>query len=79
MTFDKLKYDQKYAKDHFKRVPLDMPIEEYEKMKAHMEKLGIKKTNTYLRELISKDIEQSKNITTGDINQQGNNNTINIG
>lgn len=79
MGFNKYEYDTQYRKDHFKRVPLDMPIEEYEAMKLRMDEIGYKKVNSYIRELIAKDINCSKSISVGNINQQGNNNSINIG
>ena len=57
MNFDKKKYDQNYAKEHFKRVPLDMPTSEYEAMKENMKAKGETKVNAYIRKLIAKDIQ----------------------
>lgn len=80
MKFNKYEYDTQYRKEHFKRVPLDMPISEYEAMKKRMEAIGQKRVNSYIRDLIMRDINNdSQNITVGNINQQGNNNSINIG
>lgn len=58
MGFDKKSYDQAYAKEHFKRVPLDMPLSEYEALREHMEKIGETKVNAYLRRIISEEIKR---------------------
>ena len=57
MNFDKKKYDQNYAKEKLKRIPLDLPKCEYEAMKENMKAKGETKVNTYIRKLIAKDIQ----------------------
>lgn len=48
---------KKYNKGHIKRVPLDMQIEEYEKIKelANVQGIGV---NTFIKNLIRKEIER---------------------
>lgn len=77
--FNQKKYIEEYRKENYKRVPLDIRKDEYEKMLEHARAKGFSKFNAYIKDLIYKDMEQSKNITTGDVIQQGNNNTIHIG
>ena len=40
MTFDKKSYDLKYAKDKLKRIPLDVPKEKYDQIKAAADNAG---------------------------------------
>lgn len=80
MVFIKKEYDQEYAKKNLKRVPLDMQKDEYERMVEHARKKGYTRINTYIKDLIAEDMRKcDQNITVGNINQQGNNNSINIG
>lgn len=77
--FDQSKYIQEYAKNKYKRVPLDMKKEDYEIALEHSKRKGYNSFNAYIKDLIKKDIESSGGISVGNINQQGNNNSINIG
>ena len=47
----------KYKQKSIKRIPLDMQIDEYERLKEHVDKLGIP-VNTYIKELIRRDIDK---------------------
>ncbi|SFA87103.1 hypothetical protein SAMN05216249_10435 [Acetitomaculum ruminis DSM 5522] len=48
----------KYQKKTYKRVPLDLRYEDYERLKEHCEKLG-KPVNTLIKELIFKELENN--------------------
>ena len=37
---DKAKYDVQYKREHLKRVPLDLQLDEYAKVKAYTERTG---------------------------------------
>ncbi len=59
--FDQKKYIQEYNKTTYKRVPLDIRKDEYEIMIEHAKKKGYTKFNTYIKDLIYKDIEKDDN------------------
>lgn len=44
-----------YKKTHYKRVPLDVPIYDYEQLKAYCTKNNLK-INTFIRSLITEKI-----------------------
>jgi hypothetical protein len=46
----------KYKKKAYKRVPLDMKIEEYEKLKEYLDKTG-ESVNGFIRRIIKENIE----------------------
>lgn len=51
-TSDELnQYKQEFAKKNYKRVPLDMPIEDYEQLKAYCDKKGIG-VNPFIKQAI---------------------------
>ena len=51
-TNDELnQYKQEFAKKNYKRVPLDMPIEDYEQLKAYCDKKGIG-VNPFIKQAI---------------------------
>lgn len=52
------KATEKYKKNHYKRVPLDMKQEEYERLKAYCEKAGVS-VNGYIRNLINENIKDA--------------------
>ncbi len=79
MKFDKVKYDNDYAKKNYDRIPLNVPKGQKEIIKKRSEEKGFKSVNDYIKDLIEKDINSNKNITVGDITQQGEGNSINIG
>ena len=49
--FDKIEYNMNYNKKHYVRVPLDMPIPEYNALKEHCRENGIA-MNTLIRNLV---------------------------
>lgn len=59
-NFDQKKYIQEYMKETYKRVPLDIRKDEYEQMLEHAKKKGYSKFNTYIKDLIIKDMELDK-------------------
>lgn len=77
--FNQKKYIKEYMKETYKRVPLDLKKEDYEKMVEHAKRKGFDKVNTYIKDLIFQDMESKNNISVGDITQTGDNNSINIG
>lgn len=56
---NKKKYDLEYSKKHYKRVPLDMPIDDYDELKAHCDKIGVA-INTFIKQAIQDKISKSK-------------------
>lgn len=56
MTFDKKSYDIEYHKNKLKRVPLDMPIEKYEEVKAAADNAG-ESVNGYIKKSIDMRME----------------------
>lgn len=78
MTFEKKKYDQKYVKDNYSRIPLNVRKEEKEIIVKRAKEKGFPDVTKYIKDLIDKDLN-SKNITVGNVNQIGDNNSINIG
>lgn len=55
---NKTKYDIAYKKAHLKRVPLDMQLADYERLKAHCDSIN-KPVQTLIKELISKELEKA--------------------
>lgn len=53
----KTEYDIKYAKEHLKRVPLDLKVEKYNQVKAFVESQG-KSLNGFIKEAIDEKIER---------------------
>lgn len=49
-------YSLKYAKDHLKRVPLDIPTEEYDRIKAAAESAG-ESINGYIKSAVRSRME----------------------
>lgn len=56
--FDQSKYIQSYMKDKYKRIPLDVKKDEYEKLCEHAKAKGYDKINTFIKDLIKKDMGQ---------------------
>ena len=55
MTDKRKAYLYNYHKDKLKRVPLDMPISDYERLKARAEALGLS-VNGYIKSAIAEKI-----------------------
>lgn len=57
MTFDKTAYRYKYEKEKLKRIPLDVPKEKYDEIKAHSEKKG-ETVNGFIKRAIDEKISR---------------------
>jgi hypothetical protein len=57
MAFNQKKYIQSYMKEQYKRIPLDLKKSDYEKMVQKAQEKGYTKINTYIKDLIFKDME----------------------
>lgn len=55
---------QKYKKDNIKRVPLDMQITEYERLKAVADSQG-EKVNEYIKKAIRERMEREQTTAAG--------------
>lgn len=63
---NKTKYNLKYNKDHYKRVPLDVTFEKYEEIKRCADLHG-EKVNTFIKIAIDERINRDENNTNGQI------------
>lgn len=79
MAFDQFKYQNQYNKDKYDRCIFNVPKGKKEVIEKHWRKKGYKSLNAYVVDLIDNDMNSNKNITVGDITQQGEGNSINIG
>lgn len=76
------KYKNDFQKEKYDRIIVNVDKGEKQIIEIHRKKKGYKSLNNYITDLIRKDMNEStdnSNITVGDINQNGNNNSINIG
>lgn len=48
----------KYAKNNLKRVPLDLQIEDYERIKSGVEQAGYKSLNGFIKQAINEKLER---------------------
>lgn len=55
----KQQYDIQYKRDHIKRVPLDLQLEEYEQVKAYTESTG-ETVNGFIKRAIREAMIKSK-------------------
>lgn len=80
MTYDKIKYNNQYNKENYARLSIQIPKQDREKIDNFWRSKGYKSFNAYINDLIRKDMnETNNNIQVGDIKQNGDNNSINIG
>ena len=80
MGYDKVKYNNQYNKENYARLSIQVPKGEREYIDTHWKSKGYKSFNSYVMDLIRKDMNESaSSIQVGDISQNGNNNSINIG
>lgn len=56
---NKRKYNIKYQKENYKRIPLDVTPEKYEEIKTAAEQQG-EKVNTYIKKAIEQRMEKEK-------------------
>lgn len=62
MAFDKVKYDNAYAKNNYDRIPINVPKGKKELIERHCKSKGYKSINAYVNELIDRDMEESDKI-----------------
>ena len=55
MTFNQTEYTLKYAKEKYKRVPLDLKLEDYDKVKDHAETMN-ESINGFIKRAINETI-----------------------
>lgn len=79
MAFDQIAYNNKYNKEHYARLSVQVSLEDRPAIDAHWKSHGYKSFNAYVNELIRKDMSDRPSISVGDISQKGDNNTISIG
>lgn len=81
MAFNQFKYQNNYNKEHYARLSIQVGLEEKAKIDKHWKSKGYKSFNSYVNDLIRKDMNEdaNKSINVGDIAQNGNGNSINIG
>lgn len=82
MTFDKKKYDQKYAKENYDRILFNVKKGDKGIIVARAKEKGYSTIADYIKSLVYEDIKTSetkKNINVQNILQNGDNNNINIG
>lgn len=56
---NKKKYDLNYKKNNFKRVPLDLRIDEYNNLKAYCDKKGVG-VNPFIKSAINEKMDRDK-------------------
>lgn len=56
MAFDQIKYNNQYNKEHYARLSVQVPISERETLDNHWKKKGYKSFNSYVNELIKRDM-----------------------
>ncbi len=56
---DRKQYLLDYAKKNYKRVPLDLPIDDYNKLKAYCDKKGVS-VNPFIRAAINEKMDRDK-------------------
>lgn len=79
MPFEQFKYQNQYNKEKYDRCIFNVPKGQKVIIEEHWRKRGYKSLNAYVVDLIEKDMNNSKNISVGDITQQGEGNSISIG
>ena len=78
--FNQAKYIQEYQKEKYDRCIFNVPKGQRAKIQEHFQAKGYTSLNQYINDLIRKDMnETNSNIQVGNIKQNGDNNSINIG
>ncbi len=78
--FNSSKYKQEFAKKAYDRVPLDIPKGQKAIIAQYAKEHGYKSLNNFIWQCIQNAMENNvKNISVGDITQNGDGNSINIG
>lgn len=79
MAFEQIKYQNKYNKEHYARLSIQVPLEDRYIIDNHWKSKGYKSFNAYVNELIRRDMnELQATINVGGITQNCDNGTINI-
>lgn len=75
---NQIEYRNEFNKENYSRLNIFVAKDKRDSINEHYKKRGFKSLNSYINALIEEDMKQ-KNISVGNINQNGDNNTINIG
>lgn len=78
--FNEVKYKNDFAKEKYDRIIVNVPKGNKKIIDEYRTEKGFSSLNQYINELIRKDMnENAASISVGEINQSGENNSINIG
>lgn len=78
--FNEVKYKNEFAKEKYDRIIVNVPKGKKENIDLYRKNKGYSSLNSYINDLIRKDMNESgNNINVGNIKQNGKNNSINIG
>ena len=78
--FNEVKYKNDFAKEKYDRIIVNVPKGQKEIIENYRKNHGFSSLNQYINELIRRDMNEcNSNIHVGNINQNGDNNSINIG
>lgn len=78
--FNKQKYDNEYAKNNYDRCIFNVPKGQKKVIENHWKKKGYKSLNTYVNELIRKDMNEiEEKSSTNRIETSGENNKVIVG
>lgn len=75
--FNKVKYNNKYNRENYARMSVLVQLEDRDKIDSHWKEKGFKSFNSYVNDLIRKDMFENENNATKVINVESNE-TINM-
>lgn len=75
--FNAVKYNNQYNRDHYARLSINVRLEDRTAIDEHWKKKGFKSFNSYVNDLIRKDMYENTDNTTKVINVESND-TINM-
>lgn len=77
--FNAVKYKNEFAKEKYDRIAFNVPKGQGEIIKQYAKEHGYKSANNFIWECVQNAMENNvKNVTIGEITQNGDNNSINI-
>lgn len=76
-TFDQVKYNNQYNREHYARLSVNVRLEDRADIDAHWKKKGFKSFNSYVNDLIRRDMYEDPEKATKVINVESNE-TINM-
>lgn len=76
-TFDQVKYNNQYNREHYARLSVNVRLEDRADIDAHWKKKGFKSFNSYVNDLIRRDMYEDSEKATKVINVESNE-TINM-